>query len=99
MPSPSPAGFTDDSAADLAERVARLTAMVFVLSSRLAELEERVGVSAPALDGDWICPKDAAFRTGFSRSTVHQWTRRGRVVSRKIGGRVLISARPLPGAR
>jgi hypothetical protein len=63
---PSAAGCTDRlDAADLMEGVDRFTAMVFVLSSRLAELEVLAEVDTPTFD-DWTSPTDAAYRTGYS---------------------------------
>jgi hypothetical protein len=83
--------------AGLEAAVDRQTAMILLLTVRVGEAEKRIGTESTApLEGDLICVKDAAYRTQYSQSAVHKWVKQGRVVWKKIGGRVLIEARSLP---
>jgi len=81
----------------LEQRLDRLTAATFILNARLSDIETRVGAVSPPIDeGFWITPKEACHLTGRSRSCMHKWTRRGKVVARKLGGRIFIDRRSLP---
>ena len=84
----------------LEQRLDRLTAATFILNARLSDIETRVGApAAPSIDDDWIALKDAAFRVGFSPSALRQWIAKGKVVWKKIGGRVFVSKASLPSAK
>ena len=57
---------------------------------RLTALESRVPKPRFSLPPNWVSPKDASALTGFSLPAIYKWTRTGKIVSAKVGGRVAI---------
>jgi excisionase family DNA binding protein len=81
---------------ELRRTIERLTAIVLVQGSEIAELRAANGLATNQAPGDiWLTIKEAAFRLKVSRNTVMNRIRTERVKYRKAGRHFLIDARTL----
>ena len=86
-----------EPAIDLVERLARLEdenarllSHLWLLSGRLADVEQRLGVQAPPREADLVTVKQFASKVGYSESNVRKLIRLGKLAHRWIGGRVFV---------
>jgi hypothetical protein len=85
---------------DTAARIEELTALAYVILSRLAQVEEtvallaeRAGLTAPPVDAaEKVTVKRAAHELGCSVPNVYRLIRLRRLTSKKHAGRVLVTA-------
>jgi excisionase family DNA binding protein len=95
--SPQSASADDTRIAAVEANVERLTAITFVLSSRLTELEHRSGAANTDDAATRMTTiKDAAHMTGYSESGIRKLIAARKIVARRVGGRWLIEVASLP---
>jgi hypothetical protein len=83
----------DKEVAELQRRVAATEEVVFFLSVRLAEHDERLGYpQKPTAGVRWRSTKQVAGETGYSPSFVLKLVEQHPVWKMQIGGRVLVDA-------
>jgi hypothetical protein len=76
--------------AALASHVMALTQHVAAQDRRIADLESRVSPPRFEPHAGRLTPKQAAFASGFSLSTIHRWFRSGAIGGEREGVRILI---------
>jgi hypothetical protein len=84
--------------AALEETVERLTAVVYLLNGRVSDVENKDS-TAPPSPGSMTTIKGSAYATGFSESQIRKMIAKGRIKSRRKGGRVLVDIESLPARR
>lgn len=72
------------------EQIADLICCVATLTSRVSELERRLPPPRWEPPQGWVTTKEAAFRSGYSSSTLYRQFRRGAIRRMRIGARVVI---------
>jgi hypothetical protein len=82
----------DVELAALKARQDRLDDRQLVGNARLSEVEARLPGRKRAAPEDSISVKEAAYRTGYSPSSIYAHRRQGKIAGEKLGGRVLIDA-------
>jgi len=77
----------------------RLLRMLFLINERLSEAESRLPPPRFTVPTGWIPIKWASADCGYAEPTLYRWARRGRIVSVKIGGHVVVDPKSLPKRR
>ncbi len=69
----------------------RALAMVYLIAERVAELEARAGMAVtPDAKPPGLTIAMAAYKSGYSESGIRARIRKGKIVPRRVGGRVFI---------
>jgi hypothetical protein len=82
--------------AALASHIVALTTHMIAQDLRIAELEARSPQPRFEPRAGRLTPKQAAFASGFSLSTIHRWFRSGAIKGEREGVRIFIDPTTLP---